>query len=146
MSSKKQTPSLKYKVRLILYDRGKILLLKQTRSNGGNYTLVGGTVEFDEFARESLIRETVEEANISIEPKDLSLVHVLHKRTKTGQRINLYFKASKYKGNLMSVEEHKFKAVQWFPINKLPENVTSTVRQALESYRAGILYSQQMKK
>jgi len=144
MASKK-SPNLKYKARLILYDRGKILLLKQTRSNGGNYTLVGGTVELNEFARASLIRETLEEANIKIEPKDLSLVHVLHKRTKTGQRINLYFKASKYKGSLMNVEDHKFKAVQWFPINKLPENATKTVRQALESYRAGILYSEQMK-
>lgn len=85
MASKKN-PDIKYKVRLILYDRGNILLLKQRRGNGGNYTLVGGTVEFHEFARESLIRETIEEANIKIEPKDLTLVHVLHKRTKTGQR------------------------------------------------------------
>jgi len=70
----KNLPNTKYKVRLILYDRGKILLLKQRRGNGGNYTLVGGTVEQHEFARESLIRETLEESNITIEPKDLSLV------------------------------------------------------------------------
>jgi len=144
MASKK-SPDIKFKVRLILYNRGKILLLKQRRANGGNYTLVGGTVELSEFARESLIRETYEEANIKIEPKDLTLAHVLHKQTKTGQRINLYFKASKYKGNVTNVEDHKFKSVQWFPINKLPENVTNTVRQALESYRAGILYSQETK-
>jgi len=143
MSSNKKCIDLKYKARLILYDRGKILLLKQRRGNGGNYTLVGGTVEQKEFARESLIRETLEEANIKIEAKDLSLVHVLHKRTKKGQRINLYFKASKYKGSLMNVEEHKFKAVQWFPINNLPNEVTHTVRQALESYRAGVLYSEE---
>ncbi len=144
MPSKKDF-DLKYKARLILYDRGKILLLKQRRGNGGNFTMVGGTVEQHEFARESLIRETMEEANIKIEPKDLSLVHVLHKRTKKGQRINLYFKASKYRGNLMNMEDHKFKAVQWCPINNLPEEVTETVRQALESYRAGILYSEYTK-
>ena len=141
----KNLPNTKYKVRLILYDRGKILLLKQRRGNGGNYTLVGGTVEQHEFARESLIRETLEESNITIEPKDLSLVHVLHKKTKSGQRINLYFKASKYSGELKNVEDHKFKSVQWFPINNLPEEVTSTVRQALEAYRAGKLYSEQIK-
>ena len=121
------------------------MLLKQRRGNGGNYTLVGGTVEQHEFARESLIRETLEESNITIEPKDLSLVHVLHKKTKSGQRINLYFKASKYSGELKNVEDHKFKSVQWFPINNLPEEVTSTVRQALEAYRAGKLYSEQIK-
>ena len=44
------------KARVILYDQGRILLLKQTTPNGGNYTLVGGTVEAEEYAREALIR------------------------------------------------------------------------------------------
>ena len=35
------------KVRLILFNQGKILLLKQTKLNGGNYPLVGGNVEFE---------------------------------------------------------------------------------------------------
>lgn len=134
-----------FKARLILYDRGRILLLRQTRGNGGNYTLVGGTVENHEFARESLVRETKEEAGIQISASHLSLVHVLHKRTKKGQRINLYFKASRYKGVVQNLEDHKFKAAQWFPINRLPDNVTATVKQALEAYRAGRLYSEEKK-
>ena len=144
----KNTKSLevKFKARLILYDRGRILLLKQTRGNGGNYTLVGGTVEIDEFAREALIRETREEAGITIKPEHLTLVHVLNKRTKKGQRINLYFKASRYSGRVQNVEDHKFKSVQWCPIKKLPADTTATVRQALEAYRAGKLYSEQKKK
>ena len=145
MGKSKRTFNVKFKARLILYDRGRILLLKQTRSNGGNYTLVGGTVENDEFARESLIRETREEANIQIAKEDLTLVHVLNKRSKTGQRLNLYFKASKYRGIVQNLEDHKFKSVQWFPINKLPDNVTATVRQALTAYRTGKLYSEQRK-
>ena len=52
------------KARVILYDQGRILLLKQTKPNGGNYTLVGGTVEQEEFAVEALIRESKEEAGI----------------------------------------------------------------------------------
>ena len=143
--AKTSAPAVKIKARLILYDRGRILLLKQTRKNGGNYTLVGGTVESDEFARAALIRETREEANIQIEESALTLVHVLHKRSKSNQRINLYFKASKYRGIVQNLEDHKFKVVQWFPINKLPENVTATVHQALQAYRAGRLYSEESK-
>ena len=143
MGSSKTPPSVKFKARLILYDRGRILLLKQTRGNGGNYTLVGGTVEANEFAREALIRETSEEAGITILPADLTLVHVLNKRKKHKQRINLYFKASRYKGRVQNVEDHKFKSAQWFPINKLPSATTATVRQALEAYRAGRLYSEE---
>ena len=134
-----------FKARLILYDRGRILLLRQTRGNGGNFTLVGGTVEASEFAKAALVRETREEAGISISPAHLSLVHVLHKRGKGGHRVNLYFKASRYKGVVQNLEDHKFKAAQWFPINKLPDNVTATVRQALEAYRAGRLYSEEQK-
>ena len=146
MGSKKKKLSLKFKARLILYDRGRILLLKQTRGNGGNYTLVGGTVEADEFAREALIRETREESGITVAAEDLTLVHVLNKRTKKGQRINLYFKASRYSGRVQNLEDHKFKSVQWFAINKLPSDTTNTVRQALRAYRAGRLYSEQSKK
>ncbi len=54
------------KARLILYHKGKILLLKQTKPNGGNYTLVGGTVENFEYARQSLIRESYEEAEANM--------------------------------------------------------------------------------
>lgn len=145
MGSSKTSPTVKFKARLILYDRGRILLLKQTRGNGGNFTLVGGTVESDEFAREAVIRETREEAGITVKAADLTLVHVLNKRTKKGQRINLYFKASRYSGRLQNVEDHKFKSVQWFAIKKLPSDTTATVRQALEAYRAGKLYSEQKK-
>ena len=142
---KKKSCNVKFKARLILYDRGRILLLKQTRGNGGNYTLVGGTVEQKEFAREALIRETREEAGIQIAKGDLTLVHVLNKRGNNSQRINMYFKASKYRGIVQNLEDHKFKAVQWFPIKSLPEGVTATVKQALEAYRAGRLYSEQKK-
>ncbi len=130
------------KARLILYDRGKILLLKQTKPNGGNYSLVGGTVEEDETARQSVIRESFEEAGIIINKKDLQLVHVLQKIRGGEQRVTLYFKANKWKGQLESKETKKFKKVEWFDLDKLPENMTLTVKHVLRAYRHGILYSE----
>ena len=130
------------KVRLILYNKGKILLLKQTRRNGGNYTLVGGTIELKEFARETLIRESQEEAGLILKAKDLQLAHVLHKKTKSGQRMTLYFKTSKWEGRLRPGEPNKFKQVAWFPLDNLPKNLTTTVRHVLEEYRNGHLYSE----
>jgi 8-oxo-dGTP diphosphatase len=130
------------KVRLILYNKGKILLLRQTKENGGNYTLVGGKVEDLEFSKEALIRESLEEAAIHLESKNLQLVHVLHKRASSGQRITLYFKASKWEGKLKANEPHKFKQVEWFSLDKLPSNLTETVRHVLKNYRHGSLYSE----
>ena len=130
------------KTRLILYDQGRILLLKQTKLNGGNYTLVGGSVESEEFARLALIRESKEEAGIILFEKDLTLVHVMHKVGKKQRRIGLYFKASKWEGKLRALEKDKFKAARWFDLDELPKNLTQTARIVLHSYRKGILYSE----
>jgi 8-oxo-dGTP diphosphatase len=137
---------ISFKARLILYDQGKILLLKQTKPNGGNYTLVGGNVEEVEFAKASLVRESREEAGIELKEKDLSLVHVLHKRTSSNHRIVLYFKAYRWEGELHARERDKFKAAEWFEIDNLPKNLTGTVRHVLKEYRQGNFYSEQSKK
>jgi 8-oxo-dGTP diphosphatase len=131
------------KVRLILYNKGKILLLQQKKKLGGNYTLVGGTIEDTEFAVESLIREANEEAGVVLKAEDLQMVHVLHKRTKDkGHRITLYFKATKWDGEIKSLEPNKFKDVAWFPLTNLPPNLSDTVRHVLQAYREGSTYSQ----
>ena len=134
--------NINLKVRLILYDRGRILLLRQTKPNGGNYTLVGGKVETGESARSCLIRESREEAGIKLKEKELVLVHVLHKVKKNKQRMVLYFKAYRWEGKLKAREPHKFKGVDWFYLDKLPKNLTETVRHVLEEYRRGNLYSE----
>ena len=44
-----------FAVRLILEDQGKLLFLRQTKRNGGDFTLIGGNVEEREFAREAQV-------------------------------------------------------------------------------------------
>jgi len=136
-------PDINLKVRLILYNKGSILLLRQKKAQGGNYTLVGGTIEFTEYAVQALIRETEEEAGIILKEKELQLVHVLHKRTmNNGHRITLYFKASKWEGKLKTGEPNKFKGVAWFSLDNLPVNLSETVRHVLKQYRDGHMYSE----
>lgn len=134
---------IQLKVRLILYNRGKILLLRQKKVQGGNYTLVGGTIEKTEFAKEALIRESSEEAGLLLQPEDLQLAHVLHKRPRIKrQRITLYFKATKWAGNIKTGEPNKFRGVAWFSLEELPTNLSETVRHVLRQYRQGKLYSE----
>ncbi|MBI5914957.1 MAG: NUDIX domain-containing protein [Bacteroidetes bacterium] len=131
------------KVRLILYNKGSILLLRQKKNLGGNFTLVGGTIESTEYALEALIREAGEEAGLMLKPKDLQLVHVLHKCTNNnGHRITLYFKASKWDGKITTGEPNKFKGVAWFSLESLPPNLSETVRHVLKEYREGRMYSE----
>ncbi len=134
------------KARLILYDKGKILLLKQTKPQGGNYTLVGGNIENGEYAKQCLIRESFEEAGILLKEKDLHLVHVLQKNTDKEIRLVLYFKAYLWEGKARSREPQKFKEVNWFELDELPRNLTGTVRHVLDQYRHGHMYSEFKKK
>ena len=135
---------LTFAVRLILEDNGKMLFLRQTKRNGGRYSLVGGNVEDHEFAREALAREAAEEAGIHVEPNDLTLVHVLHrhKLKKDEILLVLYFKASRFHGEPEPLETKKFKDVGWFPINELPDEVSRTTLHVLHCIRQGIIYSE----
>lgn len=133
---------VKLKARLLLIDRGKILLLEQTKPKGGNFTLVGGTVESGEFAKTALIRESYEEAGILVREEDLQLAHVIHKRGKKGHRVVFYFKAHHWIGEAKSREQKKFKSADWYNVNDLPLNLTDTVNQVIAAYQEGGLYSE----
>lgn len=133
------------KVRLILIYENQILLLKQTKTKGGNYTLVGGSIEDGEFARQTLIRESYEEAGVILREGDLELVHVLHKKKPKEHRMTLYFKAICWEGKLKSKEPHKFKKVEWYDLNELPENLTETVAYVLGAFQNGYTYSEMKK-
>lgn len=132
------------KARLIVEEQGEILLLKQTKKNGGKYTLIGGTVEDYEFAKKALIRESNEESGIIIEKENLHLVHTLHKKKDDKTRMVLYFKASKWEGNLHPGEPNKFEKLEWHPVDELPKSMSATVRHVLKHYRRGSRYSEMM--
>ncbi len=133
-----------FAVRLILEENGKLLFLRQTKRNGGRYTLIGGNVEEHEFAREALAREAKEEASIHVEPEDLKLVHTLHrhKLQKNETLLVLYFKASRFAGEPESLETKKFKDVAWFSPNDLPEEVSSPTRHVLQCIKNAEIYSE----
>jgi 8-oxo-dGTP pyrophosphatase MutT (NUDIX family) len=133
-----------FAVRLILEDDGKLLFLRQTKRNGGRYTLIGGNVEDHEFAREALAREALEEAGIKVNPSDLTLVHVLHrhKLKKDETLLVLYFKAAVFQGQPLSKEPHKFTDVSWFSSNQLPEEVSKPTLHVLGCVRSGLIYSE----
>lgn len=135
---------LDFAVRLILEKDGQLLFLGRTKKNGGGYSLVGGSVEAREFAREALCRETREEAGIIVEPADLQLVHVLHrhKLKKNEESLVLYFRSTRFWGQPNSLEPKKFSDVHWFPIDNLPAQVSKSTLHVLRCIRVGEIYSE----
>lgn len=135
---------LTFAVRLILEENGTMLFLRQTKQNGGRYSLIGGNVEEHEFAREALAREALEEAGIHVEPADMRLVHVLHrhKLKKDETLLVLYFKAARFHGEPESLEPKKFKDVEWLPLQNLPDNVSKPTLHVLRGILQGEIYSE----
>ena len=135
---------LTFAVRLIVEDNGKILCLRQTKKNGGGYSLIGGNVEEHEFAREALAREALEEAGIQVEPADLTLVHVLHRhKLKKGETLLvLYFKAARFRGEPASLEPKKFEDVVWLPLYNLPPDVSKPTLHVLQCIQQSMIYSE----
>lgn len=134
------------KARLILESEGKVLLLAQTSDNGGKFTLPGGTVESEEYAMTTLIRECKEEIGITILQEDLNLIHVLHKKKGKEDRITLYFTTQNYKGRVVARETEKFRGVTWHSIYRLPTKTSATVKHVLGHVRLGARYSEMSKK
>ena len=134
-----------FAVRLILEENGRMLFLRQTKKNGGRYSLIGGNVEEQEFAREALAREAHEEASIHVDPNDLTLVHVLHrhKLKKDETSLVLYFKTARFYGEPESQEKQKFKYVEWLQVEELSDALVSKATlHVVDSIRKGKIYSE----
>lgn len=130
------------RVRLLVFEKGKILLLKQTKPKGGNYTLIGGKVEQKELIKETIIREAKEEAEITVAAEDLKLIHVQHRIKQDKHRVTLFFRAKKWEGIARTGEPHKFKRVEWHDISNLPLSLTRSIQRVLEAYKQGENYSE----
>lgn len=135
---------LNFAVRLILEKEGRLLFLKQTKKNGGKYTLIGGTVEEREFAREALAREAEEEVGIRVDATKLELVHVLHRRKlKLNENyLVFYFRAHRFHGQPMNLEPDKFSSVEWHRLDELPEKVSKPTIHVLQAIARQEIYSE----
>jgi 8-oxo-dGTP diphosphatase len=132
-------------VRLALIDNNSALFLSQTNKHGGRYTLVGGKIEAQEFAKEALIREVFEEIGVKIQPKHLHLVHLVHKKKKsdtTNTELILVFRAAQWSGAPKVKETKKFSAVSWLPLDDLPLNLSATTTHIMKQIQANNLYSE----
>lgn len=129
---------------LILMQEGKILLLRRfnTGYEDGKYGLVAGHVEENEAFRQALVREVGEEADISIDPADLDIVHVMHRKCPADERVDVFMSARKWEGEPENMEPHKCDDIRWFDMDGLPANTIPYIRQAVECIQKGVFYSE----
>jgi len=121
---------------LILRQGVRILfgLRRNTGFGDSMYHLPAGHLEDEETISAGAIREAKEELGIDVHPVDLHLVHVMHQRS---GRLSLFFEVRKWSGDLVNAEPHKCQSLDWFPGDRLPENVVRYAAVALQLIRNG---------
>lgn len=131
-------------VYLILIRDNKILLTRRHNTGfyDGSYSLPAGHLEDNETMRQAIAREAKEEIGITFDLKDLELVHTIHRKTNTEERVSFFFAVGKWEGEPIIMEPSKCDDLKWFDINQLPENIIPYVKQAINYYKENNSYSE----
>ena len=132
---------------LILIDNGKILLLRRynTGFEDGKYSLIAGHVEPGESFTQCIIREAREEAGIELDSEDLRVVHLMHRKpgeATDNERVDVFFIASKWTGEVTNREPEKCDDLSWFGYSQMPDNTIPYIRQVVASVSENCFYSE----
>jgi ADP-ribose pyrophosphatase YjhB (NUDIX family) len=131
---------------LILEKDGKILVARRcnTGYEDGVYQVPAGHVEEGELPTEALIREAKEEIGIDLDPSDLELVHVSYrpKHDETGDRVDFFFRARNWKGEITNMEPGKCDDLKWVSFDEIPNSMTLHVRKAIENMNNDIFFEE----
>ena len=145
---KKERPKVIPTVYLVLVKENKILLSRRynTGFQDGLYSFPAGHLgEDEETVSQAMIREAREEIGVEIDSADLELVHVMHRRQSeptNERRINFFFTAKRWKGEPKIMEPDKCDDLQWFELDRLPDNTIPYVKQAIGCLRKNVKYSE----
>lgn len=130
-------------VHLLLVKEGKILLLRRFNTGwaDGQYSVPAGHLDGGETMMQAMIREAREECGVLVTPAQLSMVHVMHRKTDE-ERLDFFFTATEWQGEPKIMESNKCDEMNWYQLEALPENMVPYVRAGIECFRRGTVFSE----
>ncbi|MFQ6871806.1 NUDIX hydrolase [Romboutsia timonensis] len=128
-------------VHLLLVKDNKVLLLRRfnTGYEDGNYSVVARHVDSDEDLKTAMIREAKEEAGIEITPNNINFASVMHRKS-DDERIDFFFIADSWEGEITNMEPQKCDDLSWFDINNLPSNTIPYIKRAIGNYISDVQF------
>jgi 8-oxo-dGTP diphosphatase len=134
-------------VYLLLIKDGKVLLIRRANTgwSDGMYTVPSGHVEPHEPLTVATCREAKEEAGADVRPEDVTFVHAMHRRDAYGDQreyLDYFFMATKWQGEPYLAEPERSDDIQWFPLNAVPDNTLSYLKDIIADFNKGIPFSE----
>ena len=126
-------------IHLFLTQGNDVLLIRRhnTGYEDGNYSVIAGHIDGGETVITAMCREAHEEGGIELDPETLQPAGVMHRRATDGERIDFFFVADRWKGNLRNLEPEKCDEFRWVSPDCLPENTIPYVASAIKAWRSG---------
>jgi 8-oxo-dGTP pyrophosphatase MutT (NUDIX family) len=128
----------------VVLRRGNDVLLQLRRGTGymdGCWATLAGHLERDESAEQAAVREALEEAGVTIRRGDLRPLTTLHRFEVGGpqveQRCDFFYEARVWQGAPGVREPAKCAAMEWFALDRLPQDVVPHERMVLRALRDG---------
>jgi 8-oxo-dGTP pyrophosphatase MutT (NUDIX family)/uncharacterized protein YndB with AHSA1/START domain len=129
---------------VFLVEGDRVLL--QMREGTGYYdgwwaASAAGHVDPGETILAGAVRETLEEIGVEVDEGDLEAITAMHRTAPTGlpidQRLDVFFVTRSWRGIPSLQEADKASALEWVPLDALPERMVHHERFALEGWRDG---------
>ncbi|WP_042202193.1 NUDIX hydrolase [Paenibacillus camerounensis] len=126
-------------VHIMLVKGGKVLLLRRCNTGhmDGYYGFPGGKLNGGETLQMAAIREAREETGARIDPAQLHMLGTMHIRTPGGERIDFFFRAEEWSGEVSNLEPDKCDDLSWFDADRLPDNTLPFMTKALDTFERG---------
>lgn len=96
-------------------------------------------VDSDEDLKTEMIREAKEEAGIEITPNNINFASVMHRKS-DDERIDFFFIADSWEGEITNMEPQKCDDLSWFDINNLPSNTIPYIKRAIGNYISDVQF------
>lgn len=120
------------------------VLLQLRRGTGymdGWWATLAGHVDPGESVHEAAAREAAEEAGVVVAPDALRPLTALHRFERGGpaveQRLDAFFEVTSWSGDPVRREPEKTAAMDWFPLDALPDPVVPHERLVLGMLASG---------
>lgn len=130
------------------YEGQMQVLLSRRKNTGymdGRWDFAGsGHVDENESAKQAVARECQEELGIIVEQENIHFAHLSHRVGLNGERtyFDIYFTVDSFTGEPYIAEPEKCSGLQWFAIDRLPDEIIDIRKRALKLYLEAVPYDE----